>query len=110
VGRLTHPLLHYSYADLTQYFVKFNYYTSCEAREMWERYRQAPERLTRAWFVWNLLYRPAREFVKMYGYKKGYQDGLPGLIVCSVSALYRFVCYAKLWELRNQEDLSVCGS
>ena len=37
--------------------------------------------------------------LKMYVLKRGFLDGLPGLILCGLSACYVFTKYAKLWHL-----------
>jgi len=45
-----------------------------------------------------ILFRPLHAFIKMYLLKRGFRDGLPGLILCLLSANYVAAKYAKLAE------------
>jgi hypothetical protein len=45
-------------------------------------------------------------FLKLYLLKRGFLDGLPGLIACVLSGFHEFVKYAKLFELRLKENES----
>ena len=90
-GRLDHDLLHYSYPSLENYFDKFNRYTSIAAREAYERGRRAG--------VYDLVVRPAAKFIKQYVIKRGFLDGIEGLILAVLSSCYVMVKYAKLWHL-----------
>jgi hypothetical protein len=90
VGRLAGDLLHYTDPSLQHYLEKFNRYTTLAAGEMLASGRRA--RLS------DLLLRPPATFVRMYLLKGGFVDGLPGLILASLSSTYVFVKYAKLWE------------
>ena len=88
---LTHPLIHYTDPTLEQYFVKLNHYTTLAARQLYLSGRRF--RLT------DLLARPIFTFVKMYVFKRGFLDGMQGLILCTLSAAYVFTKYAKLWHV-----------
>jgi glycosyltransferase involved in cell wall biosynthesis len=90
-GYLKHPLTHYTDPDLEHYLNKFNVYTSLAARQLVQEGR--PFRLT------DLLIRPIFAFIKMYVLKRGFLDGMPGLILCVLSGCYVFAKYAKLWHL-----------
>ncbi|HEX68094.1 MAG TPA: glycosyltransferase family 2 protein [bacterium] len=91
LGNLRGYLLHFPYKDLTHYLEKFNFYTSCAAREI---------RKKRKATLFDLLLRPPAKFIKMFFIKRGFLDGIPGLIMCMLSAFYVFVKYAKAWERR----------
>jgi glycosyltransferase involved in cell wall biosynthesis len=90
---LAHDLLHFTDPDLDHYFRKFNRYTTLAAEEM-----AASGRPFRAA---DLLLRPPFQFVKMYLLRRGFLDGIQGLILAVVSSAYVFVKYAKLWERRH---------
>ncbi|HET9395178.1 MAG TPA: hypothetical protein VFO36_03900, partial [Nitrospiraceae bacterium] len=47
----------------------------------------------------DLLFRPLVVFVKSYVLKRGYLDGIRGLIVSVFAGMYTFVKYAKLWDM-----------
>lgn len=92
VGKLQHKLLHYTYWSLEQYLEKFNRYTTAAARDAAQA-RVKPS-------VLRLLTHPPAHFVKVYFLRGGILDGVPGLMMATLSTYYRFVKYAKLWALR----------
>ncbi len=85
-----HDLLHYTDPDLHHYLQKSNRYTSLAAADM--------KGAGRAFSIPDLLLRPPFTFLKMYILRLGFLDGLPGLVLCVLSASYVFTKYAKLWE------------
>lgn len=97
IADLSHDLLHFTDPNLYHYFEKFNRYTtlaSVEAGARGKRFRMS-----------GLIVRPAWLFVKMYVLKRGFMDGMQGLILALLSSAYVFTKYAKLWELqRNQQN------
>jgi hypothetical protein len=48
----------------------------------------------------QLIFRPLFRFIKGYIFKRGFQDGIPGLVSAITTSFYVFMKYAKLWELR----------
>ncbi len=94
VGRLQHHLLHYTDENLYHYFIKLNRYTSLATQDL----DDAAYRFKLS----DILIRPAFLFCKMYFIKRGFLDGMHGLILSALSAAYVFCKYAKIWELRQQ--------
>ncbi len=90
--RLKNEMLHYSYADLENYFVKFNKYTSLAARDLKAKGRK--------FSLLGTLFRLPFEFLKRYVLKLGFLDGIRGFIWASCSTFYVFVKYIKLWHLK----------
>lgn len=93
VGRLQHQLLHYSYADLHDYFQKFNHYTSRAAAQLHEQGKKAS--------LWKVVGRFPLTFLKIYVLKLGFLDGYAGFVWALFSAMYPVVKYAKLREKNN---------
>jgi glycosyltransferase involved in cell wall biosynthesis len=89
-------LLHFTDPDLKHYFEKFNKYTSLAAEELTERKKR--------FSLVKLVLNPFWVFVKMYIFRLGFLDGIPGLILCVLSANYVFTKYAKLWECSVQKE------
>jgi glycosyltransferase involved in cell wall biosynthesis len=86
-------LYHYSYKDLTDYFNRFNKYTTSIAMEHFiagKSFRLAAH-LLRPWF----------EFFYRYVIRLGFLDGYAGYTYALVSSLYTYMKYAKLYELRS---------
>jgi len=93
IGRLASALLHYTDNSLEHYLWKFDRYTTLAASELTSRSRAA------AWT--GLLFRPWHTFIKMYLFRRGFLDGVPGLMLCLLSAGYVTIKYAKLWEIQR---------
>lgn len=93
-GRLPHDLLHYTDNNLYHYFSKFNNYTSLAANDLHAQGRE--------FRIYDQLVRPLFIFFKMYILKRGFLDGMHGLILSALSSAYVFMKYAKLWEKDNR--------
>lgn len=98
IGRLQNHLLHYTDRDIRRYFEKFNRYTSLAAEEL--------HRKGKRWQWRDLLFRPPWMFLRMYVFKTGFLDGMPGFILACFSAAYVFTKYAKLWEIEKTQKNS----
>jgi len=94
-GRLTHPLFHYSFPSLRDHVQTMQRYTTLGAQELAEA--------GRSFSVVRLLGSPLALFVKQFFLKRGFLDGVPGLIACVLSGVHEFLKYAKLYELRKLE-------
>jgi glycosyltransferase involved in cell wall biosynthesis len=92
-GRLRNDLLHHTDPDLDHYLKKLNRYTSLDALQLLRQGRRAG--------VPDILFRPLLTFVKMYLFKRGFLDGLAGLILAISSSFHVFSKYVKLWHLRE---------
>lgn len=90
VGRLAHPLIHYPYRSLDEYFHTCDLYTSLAAGWLAEQGKVA------RWH--HLLFRPLGKFIRMYLLERGFLDGYPGLVLSVLSTFYVFSRYARLWE------------
>jgi glycosyltransferase involved in cell wall biosynthesis len=101
VGRTTAlgrgQLHHYSYADLSDYFQRFNRYTSMIA----DKHRGAGRDSVSTFLH---VIRPWFEFLYRYIIRLGFLDGYPGYCYALLSSIYAFVKYAKLRELRRSES------
>jgi len=93
-AHLKSPLIHYTDTSLDHYFIKFNKYTTLAARELFQSNYSC--------HLTDLIGRPIYSFIKMYIIKRGFLDGVQGLILCILSACYVFTKYAKLWHYREQ--------
>ncbi len=84
-------ILHFSYENLTDYFDKFNRYTSRIAEQ------HKPGDLDSINFMAHVV-RPFFEFGTRYVLRLGFLDGYPGYCYAMLSSLYAFVKYAKVAE------------
>jgi glycosyltransferase involved in cell wall biosynthesis len=93
VGQTTRcqgELFHYSFSDITDYVRRCNTLSSNAADTLVKRGKHLS--------LLNLITRPIARFLKFYFVKKGYREGVAGLIVALVEAQSVLLKYAKLWE------------
>jgi glycosyltransferase involved in cell wall biosynthesis len=90
VGKLRSDLLHYSDPDLRHYLWKLDRFTGLSARELHSAGRKTGAS--------DLVLRPAFTFLKMYLLKRGFLDGIHGLILALLSSVHVLLKYVKLWE------------
>ena len=97
VGKIRSGLMwHYSYRDLSDYFVRFNRYTTAIA----ERHMREGKKV--AWS--GHLLRPWLEFFSRYILRLGFLDGYPGYTYALISSLYAYIKYAKIIEKRLEHE------
>jgi glycosyltransferase involved in cell wall biosynthesis len=88
-----HLLWHYSYKNLSDYFQRFNRYTSAIAEQHAQK-GKLPS------FTGHIL-RPWVDFFVRYVLRLGFLDGYPGYTYALISSLYAYIKYAKLLEIRQ---------
>lgn len=94
-GYLKNHLLHYSYKTMSQYWGKFNRYTSLSAQEKYSRGKKF-----RFYYLFTL---PWQMFYRLV-LRCGLLDGMLGIFYHVFSAMATFVKYVKLWELERKRE------
>ncbi|MDR3112203.1 MAG: glycosyltransferase family 2 protein [Elusimicrobiota bacterium] len=88
-------ILHYPYESIKQYVKKSELYANLSAKSMFDRGKRFK--------ILNLFVNPTTMFIKMFVIKKGFLDGLAGLVLALLYAFfYTQMKYIKLWELENK--------
>lgn len=93
VGTLRGDLLHESAESLDSYLAKQNRYTTLAAQEALARGKRAS--------AVKLLLSPLLRFVKFYILRRGFLDGLPGLVHILIGCQNSFAKYAKILALQT---------
>lgn len=91
--RLRGQLYHYTYSDFSHQIDSLNKHSSLMAKQLHSRGRRCG--------LFNLWFNPLLRFVKFYILKRGFREGVPGLIIACLEAFYVFLKYIKLWELQR---------
>ena len=91
IGDLRGHLDHHTHPTVVSHELKIERYSTLAADE-----RVKAGKPEAAWY--HLIVNPAWAFVKFYLFRRGYRDGLPGLIMCGFSMAYFLLKYVKLWE------------
>lgn len=90
VGHLDGDLMHDSAESLATYLAKQNRYTSLAAEMALARGKRT------GWA--SLVFSPLVRFIKFYFFRRGFLDGLPGLIHILIGCFNSFTKYAKMLE------------
>lgn len=96
VGRLDGDLLHESQDTIEDYLRKQNRYTTLQAQNMYAEKKRAG--------MTKMLFSPLLRFVKFYVLRRGFLDGVPGLVHISIGCFNSFSKYAKLRELGKRSE------
>ncbi|MCP4578827.1 MAG: glycosyltransferase family 2 protein [Deltaproteobacteria bacterium] len=92
VGDLKQDLLHYPYGGrLSGQLKTVNSFSTLLAEDMYDRGKR--------FHLIHLFSRPFFKFLEVYLLKRGFMDGLPGLIIAVSDAYAMFVRYVKLREI-----------
>ena len=84
-------IIHYSYKDIKDHFPKTINYAYLSAKSYYIRGKKPS--------ISKLIFSPVFSFIKLYILKKGFLDGLRGLIAGFSAYVYVFLKYAFLWEM-----------
>lgn len=87
---LKNHVLHFGFEHLSQKLKPFDRYTRYESDERDKKKQKF------SW--WNITIRPVGIFLYYFFYKRGFLDGVRGLIVSAYKSDFIFWTYAKLWE------------
>ncbi len=90
VGRLTHPLLHFTYTNISDFLTRSDHYSTLSAEE----YFRAGKKIGPAGMLGHAFF----TFVQMYFMKAGFLDGYYGFLLACLYSHYTFCKYAKLRE------------
>ncbi len=90
---LSEPLLHYSFNDLADQVERNNRYSSLGATVL--------KKNGRVFSFPRMMGKTVSKFFETYLFKRGFLDGLPGLIIAVSAAYSVFLKWAKLWEMER---------
>ncbi len=97
-GKLTAPLLHFSFDNLEQVLNKMDHYSSLGAQQLFERGRRATYATAIGKGFWS--------FVRSYFFQLGFVDGKEGLMLAVSYSEGTYYKYAKLALLCGREKES----
>jgi glycosyltransferase involved in cell wall biosynthesis len=87
VGHLKSNLLHFTCDSLSEHLKTLDRYTTLAAQELAARRLRPP--------LSKLIFDPFWTFCVTYFFKRGFMDGLEGLIIAYMAAFYTFLKYSK---------------
>jgi glycosyltransferase involved in cell wall biosynthesis len=96
VGRMKHPIWHYTYADISDHIRTMNRFSTISSRALYDQGQR---------FNWiDFLFRPGWRFFKGFVLRSGWLDGRRGFIIAMINAFGVTAKYAKLWEIQWSEQ------
>jgi glycosyltransferase involved in cell wall biosynthesis len=90
IGRLTAPILHFSYRDVADHVATINRFSTRAAAEI------EPSGMA----ALRMFTHPLWRFINFYIVRGGFRDGGRGLYAAMTAAFYVFLKYAKVYERR----------
>jgi glycosyltransferase involved in cell wall biosynthesis len=97
-GRLTSPLLHYSYPTPSHYWRKLEHYSQAWAQQRFAKGQKTS--MTRAGLAGVVA------FLRSYFFRLGFLDGAMGFAVCTMQAQAAFGKYFALYCMNQKNDIS----
>jgi glycosyltransferase involved in cell wall biosynthesis len=94
ISKLIHPVIHYSYRNISHHIEKINIYTSQAA----EGYVKRGRRFSKLWVVVKF----PTSFFAFYFVKRGFLDGYQGFMWSFLAAVYATLKVAKTIELNSR--------
>jgi len=88
--QLEGELQHYAYRDISHHLQKIDAYTTLIADQWLEEGRRTS--------TVRLALHPLMAFFRNYVLRRGFSDGVPGLVISILNSYYVFLKFAKLWE------------
>ena len=104
VRHLSAPLYHYTYDDIADQIDTINRFSTIGSASAASK--GMPSRLS---ILWGMLFHPPFRFFRCYFLRRGFLDGMAGLVIARAIAFGTFVKYAKLWERRSAARHAAAG-
>jgi glycosyltransferase involved in cell wall biosynthesis len=101
VGELKNHYLHTPYTNISHQVRKLDHYSEVFAQDL--------AKTGGTFSLLKLATRPLSRFMRDYVLKRGFTDGVPGLVIAASDTYYVFLKYAKLWELQPRRDSKGAG-
>lgn len=93
-GYLTSHIIHYTHQSINETIKKINEYSYLQALEKKDGKKVK---------AINLILNPIAAFLNHFISRKGFKDGVHGLMVSLIHALTNLLTYMKTWELQNKK-------
>ncbi|MFH1196312.1 MAG: glycosyltransferase family 2 protein [bacterium] len=93
--RLGNDLIHFTHQDIGETISKINSYSSLQAEERYISKKIKPR---------DIIIHPIAAFMNHFISRKGYKDGVYGLMVSLIHSMTNMMTYMKIWELQNVKN------
>lgn len=91
VGLLRTPIRHYPHQTIAEFLKEINFYTTLRSEELYLRKIKSN--------LLSIILYPTAKFAFNYFLKRGFLDGIPGLVHALLMSFHSFLVRGKLWML-----------
>lgn len=96
LGHINNPILHFPHKTLQEFLSEINLYTTIRAEELNKEGNKVN-------FISILMY-PLGKFIVNYFLKRGFLDGVPGIVLAIIMSFHSFLVRGKLWLISNKNE------
>lgn len=89
VGTLINPIIHYPHPTVAEFLKKINFYSTLKAEELYLKKIKTN--------MLSLIMYPSSKLIINFVLRKGFLDGIPGLIYALLMSFHSFLVRGKLW-------------
>jgi glycosyltransferase involved in cell wall biosynthesis len=94
-GFLKNNILHYTVNSISDYMSRVNHYSTLQAVE---KSNKKKVKLS------DILFRPVASHIQQFILKRGFLDGIYGLMVTNFDVITNMLTYMKAWELQHKSS------
>ncbi len=95
IGFLRNDILHFTVNSISDYFSRINNYSSLQAIEKANKKKIG---------FYDIFLRPIAAFLQTFFLKKGFLDGIYGLMVTNFDVITNLLTYMKAWEIQKKNN------
>jgi len=95
MGFLKNNILHYTVNSISDYMSRVNHYSTLQAVEKAEKKKIKFS---------DIFFRLAASYIQQFIFKKGFLDGIYGLMVTNFDVITNMLTYMKAWELQHKSN------
>lgn len=93
---LKNPMLHYTFSSFSDYFSKINHYSTLKSQELFQKKKRVNG--------WTIFSHTFSAFFAFFFIRRGFKDGVYGLIISFLHSVSTMMNYIKLWELQKKNQ------
>lgn len=94
IGVLKNSIVHYPHQTTEEFLREINFYTDVRAKELYEKNIKVP------W--WSIVFYPISKFIQNFFLRRGFLDGVHGLVFAMMMSFHSFLVRGKLWLLMKK--------
>jgi glycosyltransferase involved in cell wall biosynthesis len=94
-GFLKNNILHYTVNSISDYMGRVNHYSTLQAVEKSKKKKIK---------ISDILFRPIASHIQQFILKRGFLDGIYGLMVTNFDVITNMLTYMKAWELQHKSN------